>query len=31
VVAYSSAIFCTLAIQALSFYRMRMPDALPVE
>lgn len=31
VVAYSSAIFCTLLIQALSFYRMRMPAALPVE
>jgi hypothetical protein len=31
VVAYGCAIFCTLAIQALSFYRMRMPAALPVE
>ncbi|MFD1556930.1 hypothetical protein ACFSHT_15095 [Paraburkholderia silviterrae] len=31
VAAYSSAIFCTLAIQAVSLYRMRMPAALPAE
>ncbi|WP_321889170.1 hypothetical protein [Paraburkholderia bannensis] len=32
VVAYGSAILCTLAIQAMSFYRMRsLPAALPVE
>ncbi|MCG5078049.1 hypothetical protein [Paraburkholderia tagetis] len=31
VAAYGSAIFCALAIQAVSLYRMRMPAALPAE
>jgi hypothetical protein len=29
--AYGSAILCTLAIQAVSFYRMRIPVTLPAE
>ncbi|MGU7774485.1 hypothetical protein ACV229_30440 [Burkholderia sp. MR1-5-21] len=29
--AYGSAILCTLAIQAVSLYRMRLPAALPTE
>jgi hypothetical protein len=31
VAAYASAIFCALAIQAVSRYRLRMPATLPAE